>query len=55
METSRCLPVVGDKFSRKALPSEPSEALGLLLGGQGTSSRVRIHGQRELGKPPIQE
>lgn len=24
METSRCLPAVGDKFSRKALPSEPT-------------------------------
>jgi hypothetical protein len=40
MGSYQCLPAVRDKLPGKALASKPSQALGLLLGGQGTFARV---------------
>lgn len=46
---------VGGEFPGEAHSSQPGEAAGVLLGGQGAPARVRVHGQRQPRGSPLQK
>lgn len=45
----------GGEILGEVLPSEPSQAPGVLLGRQGVPSCLRIYAKGKLGKPPFQK
>lgn len=41
------------RFPRTTLPPASREVVGLLLGGAGAASGVRVYAERQLRKPPL--